>query len=238
MNYKLIYENLINRAKLRILEEYTESHHIIPKCIGGNDDESNLVDLTPEEHYLAHLLLVKIYPTESKLVYAANMMTVGTQYAKRNNKTFGWIRRKVIEAERGKIVSQETRKRMSESAKNKERVKCPYCDVIGLVGNMNRWHFENCKHHPTKTNIHSISSEKRKLISEGMLKLERKQSECRYCGKSGNACNITPHEKFCKLNPNRVKKEDTKIKCPHCNKEGAPCNMTRWHFDNCKMKPL
>ena len=238
MNYKLIYENLINRAKPRILEEYTESHHVIPKCIGGTDEKDNLVDLTPEEHYLAHLLLVKIYPTETKLIYAANMMTVGTQYAKRNNKTFGWLRRKLNSVLRERIVTQETRKRMSESAKAKERIECPHCNKTGLVGNMNRWHFDNCKNHPTKTNVHTISEDHKLKISKGQIGMERRQASCQYCGKTGNACNIIPHEKFCKSNPNRVKKEDPKVKCPHCDKEGAPCNMKRWHFDNCKMKPL
>lgn len=108
MNYKLIYEKLISNAKSRKLDCYTESHHIIPRCLNGSDDASNLVDLTPEEHYVAHQLLVKIYPSEPKLVYAANMMTVSTKYAKRNNKTFGWIRRKLWEIEKNKEFSQET----------------------------------------------------------------------------------------------------------------------------------
>lgn len=237
MNYKSIYEKLINRAKSRNLTEYTEKHHIVPSCIGGTDDESNLVKLTPEEHYLAHLLLVKIHPNENKLVYAANMMTVGTQYAKRNNKTFGWIRRKLWSIEKNKTVSEETRRKMSESVKNKERVKCPHCDVVGLVGNMNRWHFDNCKNHPTNNNVHSISSDHKKRISEGMSKITWAESTCKFCGLTGKACNIIPHQKFCKLNPDRVKKEDKKVKCPHCDKIGSPCNMVRWHFDNCKMKP-
>lgn len=36
---------------------YTETHHIIPKCCNGTDDPSNLVELTLDEHYLAHLYL-------------------------------------------------------------------------------------------------------------------------------------------------------------------------------------
>lgn len=32
-------------------------HHIIPKHMGGSDDSSNLVELTVEEHALAHKLL-------------------------------------------------------------------------------------------------------------------------------------------------------------------------------------
>ena len=57
MNYKKIYENLMSRAKNRsILQGYTEKHHIVPVCIGGDNDKENIVKLTPEEHYLAHQL--------------------------------------------------------------------------------------------------------------------------------------------------------------------------------------
>ena len=63
--------------------------------MGGTDDLSNIVNLTPEEHYLAHLLLCKIYPGNQKLLYAAMNMTTGSMInnGKRNNKAYGWLRR-------------------------------------------------------------------------------------------------------------------------------------------------
>jgi hypothetical protein len=91
VNYSLIYERLIEKAKSRTsLEGYTEKHHVIPKCMGGSDDPNNLVALTPEEHYVAHQLLVKIYPNNSLLVFAAHKMCCG----RFNNKLYGWLKRK------------------------------------------------------------------------------------------------------------------------------------------------
>lgn len=72
MNYQKIYDKIINNAKDRKLECYTEKHHIIPKCLGGSNDKSNLVRLTAKEHFIVHWLLVKINPDEKKLVYALN----------------------------------------------------------------------------------------------------------------------------------------------------------------------
>ena len=40
-------------------EENFHIHHIIPKSMGGDDSEENLVKLTIREHLLAHLLLAK-----------------------------------------------------------------------------------------------------------------------------------------------------------------------------------
>jgi predicted nucleic acid-binding Zn ribbon protein len=94
MNYKKHYDLLIERARTRQLTDYVEKHHIVPRCIGGTDKKSNLVELTPEEHYVAHQLLVKMYPENDSLVYAANKMTVSSKTVKRNNKRYGWLKRR------------------------------------------------------------------------------------------------------------------------------------------------
>jgi len=94
MNYQKHYDTLINRAKNRLLEGYSERHHIVPRCMGGTDEQDNLVTLTAEEHYVAHQLLVKMYPGNGKLVHAAQMMTVSSSGQIRNNKLYGWLRLK------------------------------------------------------------------------------------------------------------------------------------------------
>lgn len=75
MDYHKIYAQLILKAKERKnLKGYRETHHIIPKCIGGTDDRGNLVELTAKEHFIAHLLLTEVYPKSQKLKYALWMM--------------------------------------------------------------------------------------------------------------------------------------------------------------------
>lgn len=86
---------MVERGQSRNLECYTESHHIVPRCMGGSDNKENLVDLTPEEHYLAHQLLVKIYPNNHALVKAASMMIPNRP----SNKMYGWLKRRFSEAQ-------------------------------------------------------------------------------------------------------------------------------------------
>lgn len=95
MDYQRIYNRLIEKARNRTLEGYKETHHIIPRCIGGLDEKENLTDLTPEEHYLAHQLLVKIYPNNHAIIRAAVMMMP----RRPSNKLYGWLRRKFSEAQ-------------------------------------------------------------------------------------------------------------------------------------------
>lgn len=70
MDYKRLYDFIIERAKNRIIEGYTESHHIVPRCMGGGNEIENLVKLTAKEHFLVHRLLTLIYPYNSSLIYA------------------------------------------------------------------------------------------------------------------------------------------------------------------------
>ncbi len=87
-DYKSHYDRLIIKASLRKLDTYVEIYHIVPKCMGGTNDKSNLAELTPEEHYVAHQLLVKIYPKSKELIYSAIMMTGGKD-KRSSNKAHG-----------------------------------------------------------------------------------------------------------------------------------------------------
>jgi len=76
MNYLRIYNDIINTAQLqqRTKNIQLEKHHIIPRSCGGNDNETNTVLLTTREHFICHLLLVKIYKDTpifyKKMIYA------------------------------------------------------------------------------------------------------------------------------------------------------------------------
>lgn len=78
MNYARIYYKIIESRLTHPYEGYTETHHIIPVCLGGADTKDNLVELSAREHFICHWLLVKMYKG-NKIVYykmlkAFNMM--------------------------------------------------------------------------------------------------------------------------------------------------------------------
>lgn len=108
MNYKRHYDAMIERAKSRTLGGYLERHHVIPKCMGGGTTSKNLVSLTPEEHFVAHQLLVKIYPKHRGLKFA--LLGMGA-----SRKLYGWHRRKISEARTGMKFSDAAKAKMSAS---------------------------------------------------------------------------------------------------------------------------
>lgn len=69
MNYQKIYNNIIENAKTQNRQKgtvYYESHHIVPKSVGGSNKKENLVLLTPKEHFICHRLLIEIYKNDHK----------------------------------------------------------------------------------------------------------------------------------------------------------------------------
>lgn len=61
MNYAGIYFKLIDHAKLSPPSGRAEIHHIKPRSLGGDNNQSNLIALTPRQHFVAHRLLAKIH---------------------------------------------------------------------------------------------------------------------------------------------------------------------------------
>ncbi|BEH83430.1 hypothetical protein [Klebsiella phage phiKp_4] len=61
MNYTRIYNEIISNRKQNPINGTVEVHHIVPKSMGGDNSEGNLVALSPREHFIAHYLLAKIH---------------------------------------------------------------------------------------------------------------------------------------------------------------------------------
>lgn len=120
MDYQRIYNQLIERAQNRTLEGYIEKHHILPKCLGGNNDKENLVELTAREHFLCHMLLCEIYPKENKLKHALFLMSIGKQRVKEKHYVVGSRVYERLKTEysqflTGKKQSQETKDKKSKA---------------------------------------------------------------------------------------------------------------------------
>lgn len=61
MSYIGRYERFIEALKHQPIVAGMEVHHIVPKSMGGSNDKSNLISLTPRQHYIAHWMLWKAY---------------------------------------------------------------------------------------------------------------------------------------------------------------------------------
>ena len=79
------YVNFINsRPERELHQKGFHTHHIYPKSLAKKDDvqdydgDWNLIELTPREHFIAHLILWKAY--KSKMTQAFYYMSLNKQY--------------------------------------------------------------------------------------------------------------------------------------------------------------
>lgn len=118
MNYQGAYERLMARAQGRDIAGYVERHHVTPRCMGGADESWNIVALTAREHYVAHQLLVKLFPSHAGLAHAARMMTMDPWGKRPGNRRYEWLARR----SRGQPRSDEVRAKLSAANKGTPNV--------------------------------------------------------------------------------------------------------------------
>jgi len=146
MNYTNIYYNIINNRKNNPYDGYTESHHIIPRSLGGDDSKENIVDLSAREHFICHLLLTKMYKEDSieyyKMIKAFMMMLVAKSSKQEriiHARRYAWLKEAFSKAQKncqsgegnsqyGKTKSEETKRKIAESVKKRYEEK-------GIIGN-------------------------------------------------------------------------------------------------------
>jgi hypothetical protein len=119
MDYQKIYNQIIERAKNRILEGYKEKHHVIPKCLGGNNNRENIVELTAREHFLCHKILCKLYPDNDKIIYALFLMAIGKKKKKNNHykinsREYEMLKIKFIQSQKNRKLSLKSKEKISK----------------------------------------------------------------------------------------------------------------------------
>ena len=119
MDHAAVYNELIERARGRSRQGYMERHHIVPKCLGGGNQSSNLVYLTAREHFLAHKLLARIHPKVLGVWMALILMG---RLASNKSRIFASERQRAAELRRNFKYSECAKKKMSASAKARGRV--------------------------------------------------------------------------------------------------------------------
>ena len=119
-------------SSARILNGYTEKHHILPVCMGGSNVKANLVRLTAREHFIAHWLLYKIHKTPA-MARAWNIVlvegkgqtrykTASQRYARYHLSVImkEWVKDNHPKGMLGKVHSEETLSLISKNSKSKE----------------------------------------------------------------------------------------------------------------------
>lgn len=255
--YTIWYNKIINSSKIRQLpiDVYTERHHIIPKSFGGSNDSSNIAILTAREHFVCHLLLVKMTSNKEqiKMIHASWRMVCPSNRHQPRHKTtsrlYQKIREDYIMVVKNRKMTDETKQKLREanigkkhSAVSKEKMSK---SRVGITLDA-QFGIELAEKIREKRSISlkgknagktprlgaKLSEESKKKISD---KAKLRKIECKYCKNQYSLLTYTRyHDANCKLSGNtdiRLMKT-----CIYCRKTIDPGNYARYHGGNCKLK--
>ena len=218
--YEKWYCGIIETARNRKINEYTETHHILPRSLGGNNEPDNLVELTAREHFMCHWLLTKMHTGQArgKMINALYMMQGRGPYQTRYKSKITSRIYKNLREEYAVYISnlnkgrkQPPEEKARQIAAITGRKRAPFSE---------EWKENLSKNHKSKNPDYNTahSEETRKKMSE-KAKGRKYSSE-------------TIEKRAAKI---RGSKREKKL-CPHCNREVAVNGYARWHGDICKEK--
>jgi len=204
----------------------TESHHILPKSMGGGDHSSNLISLTPRQHYLAHWMLWKAYKNKEMTVAFFSMNNRSNQYRKKdfisNSKIYEKVRTDFI-----KEMSISSKKLWNDlDYREKHKITNSSEKTKHLRSNKAKelWNDPVYREKMTES--------RKKAWAEGRVNRDHSK-----CGAKG-ALNVAkrPEVRIKNTGDNHYSRREGYVRpsCPHCGKVSTPLNIKRWHGENCK----
>lgn len=210
--YTKTYFKIINLAVARETPlPHSEAHHIIPKSLGGTNDFSNVVHLTPREHYVVHRLLTKMVEgiDKSKMTFALHTFFYFNKHRQLNFTS-----------------------RQYEHHREELKKACKYRKVHTKLEIFKFRHKDTgAEFKGTRREFINFS----KLTEQECNFLFRAASNpslpTRWIKGWGVWVDQLGDWSYNKKIKVRVKK---KYVCPHCNKQTTKVNMIRWHGNNCK----
>jgi hypothetical protein len=186
MNYEKIYNQICERGKFRSKKDgiYLEKHHIIPTFFfknnrrklrysdgifdGDPDRPSNITLLTPREHFLAHILLCKIW-SNTKWYYRCKSSLLFFFTSKEDSKHLRHKAENIINTKK----YQKYREQAIEAISKERTGKMPVKDVSTgiIIGSVSIDHPKvlsgEWAHHTKGTKISEERKLKQKEISMG-----------------------------------------------------------------------
>ena len=226
--YSRWYYAIVANAQCRVTNGYTETHHIIPKSLGGTDLVENLVVLTAREHFICHRLLTKMAISKKhqyQMWNAFSCMLYRERPGQKRYKVTGRVFEN-IKKEGAKIKSIK----FSGSGNPMYGKRSELNPLFGIKKSPE--HIEKIR----QGNLGTIRSlESRDKQSKKMR--GRTQSPEHVTNRSG-----VNHPGYGKeLDSARKEKIRQGVlnmplhTCEHCSKTTTKGNYKRWHSDNCKV---
>lgn len=210
--YTKIYYSIIENAKTKTYLGYTETHHIIPKSLGGTNKKCNLVKMSAREHFICHKLLMK--------------MVVGN------------ARYKMVEA--FSYFSNNTKRKLQFNSRQIEEIRKANAIASSYRNKGNQFHKFRKPANDNLKKFRSENATNSKWVNNGIeekFTINHKElvDNCQFV--YGRIPEIRTKISGIR-GPLKVLRIIEKQECPYCLLKLDPGNFNRWHGENCKKKGI
>jgi DNA-directed RNA polymerase subunit M/transcription elongation factor TFIIS len=156
-------------------------HHIIPKHAGGTDDSSNIIELTIEDHALAHKNLYECYGRwQDRIAW----LTLSGQIGKEDARILA-IREGIKTRDQSYFKTKEWSDKISKANTGKKRTEA----------HKNNYRKPKSEEHKKKLAKHLLNiewtEERKKKISDTL----KQKHKCPHCDFQSNSSHISRHIK-------------------------------------------
>jgi hypothetical protein len=254
--YEKWYNSLIqtrkNLSRSKNLGEYFEAHHILPQSLGGNNSPNNLILLTAREHFIAHILLAKIYKDSNNRHKMLTAVIRMAQTSKTHNQN-RYFNSRLYEMIR-KDFSREISLRMTKNNPSKNGLSEEHKKKISESLKGRKFSDDHKKKLSSvqkgRTDPRSVEGKLANALASS-TKLKGKKKPPGFAEAIGKRMRGTKRDNIAKQKMKDAWTEERKqaqsertrlqnslrsiLTCPHCGKEGTNSgNMNRYHFGACK----
>jgi len=237
---KFYFRYVKHRQLIPATDSYTEKHHIIPRCLGGDNSASNLVSLSAREHFIIHKILTKMYKGNK-------MLEAFATFTKNQNRKLVFKPRDIEAMRAANALAASERNKGNEYWKLRapdtdadRRRKSVFAKSCKWMNNGKRETFTNeFSYYESINYIYGrlpFTEQTKANMKEGVKHLKdvpRTEEVRKKISESHKGKTFTKEHR---ANLSKSFKQKPRITCKHCNGSFTTSNHTRWHGDNCKHK--
>ena len=239
--YTLTYLKIIENRKTNPLPKdvYTEKHHIIPKCMGGNNDKENLIKISGREHFILHWLLTKMVDGH----YRYKMLEAFSIFSNNKNRNIRFTSRQIESMRKANAAASSERNKGNTAWKS----RLPDSDETKLLRSQSsaksRWVNNGTEESFTQSHVELVVSS---FWSYGRIKSDKikkprpptsEETKRKLSISSKKALTgVKKSKEHCEA-MSKSRRNQEKIKCEFCDGIFTKNNYKASHGHHCKYNP-
>ena len=239
--YTLTYLRIIENRKTNPLPKdvYSEKHHIIPKCMGGNNDKENLIKISGREHFILHWLLTKMVDGH----YRYKMLEAFSIFSNNKNRNIRFTSRQIESMRKANAAASSERNKGNASWKFRKVDSVETRKLKSQSSSKSRWVNNGIEESFVQSHVEMVES---KSWSYGRIKSDKiKKPRPPTSEETKRKLSITSKKALTGVKKSKEhcealsksQKNQEKIKCEFCNGIFGKRNFKASHGPHCKHNP-